>query len=342
MDAAVAEAVVRATREEASRNAQADLHEMRRRAVEAGRERSRRVAKTTSIDKAAGVARYNPAGRFLRDWYFHVYINTLRSSVGQPAEAIDAQQVEDAAAVLRRLRPQAPPIRALQAVGVMRLVAQDDAVHAAAEIVDRLASVGARRAVRHAGDERFDGDLTRVHISRHWYLRCYEDQIELATRTQRPLAAVTAAEERQVAISMARGELCRLIGPDGLPLVTAHNTAMTDVDRWLAAGEVGLVSLATDSSQRINALTVLRTNVTSTWSRLSPVERSQWLRLAGAESRHTGTWSNLPGEDQSKIIRFYLNTRRNDLLDGRFRRTLIAQEPATGAALCSTTAHRLS
>jgi len=221
----------------------------------------------------------------------------------------------------------------------MRLVAQDDAAHAAAEIVNRLESAGARRAVRHVGDERFDGDLVRIHISRHWYLRCYEEHVEQATRTQRRLARVTDAEERQVAMSLARAELCRLIGPDGIPLVTSHNTAMTNVDRWLAAGEIGLVSLATDTNRRSDPFTVLRTQVTGTWSKLSPIERSQWLRLADADSRHTGAWSRVPGEDQSKIIRFYLTTHRKDLLDGSFKRVPITEEPATGAALMFN--HRL-
>lgn len=32
-----------------------------------------------------------------------------------------------------------------------------------------------------------------------------------------------------------------MIGEDGISLVTAHGTAMTDVDRRLAAGETGVV-----------------------------------------------------------------------------------------------------
>ena len=107
MDIAVAEATVRATREQATADARDDLRELSRRAVEAGRDRSRRIIKTSRIDPRTGELRYNPAGRLLRDWYFHVYLNTLRRNLGEPAATIDAQQVEDTTSLLRRLRPHA-------------------------------------------------------------------------------------------------------------------------------------------------------------------------------------------------------------------------------------------
>lgn len=55
-----------------------------------------------------------------------------------------------------------------------------------------------------------------------------------------PLEAVTAAEARAVAVSVQLGESHRIVGGDGIPLVTAHSTRMTDVDRRLAAGEAGV------------------------------------------------------------------------------------------------------
>ena len=93
MDIAVADATVRATREQAAAVARDDLREMSRRAVEAGRDRSRRIIKTSRIDSHTGELRYNPAGRLLRDWYFHIYLNTLRRNLGEPAGTIDAQLI---------------------------------------------------------------------------------------------------------------------------------------------------------------------------------------------------------------------------------------------------------
>jgi hypothetical protein len=162
MDAAVAETVAKATRDQATEDARADLKELRRLAVEPGRERSRKITKTTRIDTRTGEIRYNPAGRLLRDWYLHVYLNTLRANLGEPAEPIDAQQVEDTAGILRRIRAGSEPVRALQAAGVIRNVAIDDAAHAAGEIVARARTVGTSRALLHAVDERFDGDAVRI------------------------------------------------------------------------------------------------------------------------------------------------------------------------------------
>ena len=220
MEPAVAEAVARTTREQATYDATTDLKALRRQAVEAGRDRSRKIIKVSRIDPRSGEIRYNPAGRLLRDWYFHVYINDLRARLGDLSEPIDAQQIEDCAALLRRIRPEAPPLTALQAVGVVRDTACDDAAHAAAEIAARLRSVVDRRAVLHAPDERFDADAVRVHVTRHWYKRCYDDWVADATQSRMPLRAVTDAEERQVALVLATGTVRRLIGDDHLALVT--------------------------------------------------------------------------------------------------------------------------
>ncbi|WP_375430983.1 hypothetical protein [uncultured Friedmanniella sp.] len=53
---------------------------------------------------------------------------------------------------------------------------------------------------------------------------------------------VTNAEAREVTASVQHGQARQLIGTDGVPLVTAHGTAITDTDRRLAAGETGVVA----------------------------------------------------------------------------------------------------
>src|SRR3954464_5705191 len=123
MEITVAQAIASGTRDQAQQDAQHDLRELQRQAIEAGRERSRRIIKVTTINRATGVARYNPAGRLLRDWYLHVYLNTLRVNLSEPAVVIDAQQIEDLAGLVHRVRPSSPPLHALQAVGVVRNLA---------------------------------------------------------------------------------------------------------------------------------------------------------------------------------------------------------------------------
>lgn len=332
MQAVVAEAVARSTREQAVADARRDIQELRRRAVEAGRDRSRRIIKTSRIDTRTGEIRYNPAGRLLRDWYLHVYMNTLRARLGEPAVTIDAQQVEDTTARLRRIRPASGGLEALRATGVVRDVAVDDAAHAAADIVAHLGSVAARRAVLHAGDDRFGGDQLSVHVSRHWYQRCYADQVHGATRSRQPLAEVTNAEEHQVVLTLGSGEARRLIGPDGIPLVTAHATMLTSLDRRLAAGAAGLVSPISDVEHHTEATRVLRERVTRTWSALAPDERRQWLRLAEVNPDSAGTtWSSLNAKEQTGIIRLYLATHRPGELVVPFRGSAIDQEPRLAA-----------
>jgi len=218
MDIAVANATVRATREQAIADARDDLRELSRRAVEAGRDRSRRIIKTSRIDPRTGEIRYNPAGRHLRDWYFHVYLNTLRHNLGQPVATIDAQQVEDATSLLKRLRPHADSLNCLHIVGVVRNTAVDDASHVAGDVVDHLAGVGARRAISHAPDDRFGDDTLALHVTRHWYLACYDDTIRRATDTSHPLAASMRVHEIEVAQAIASGDARPVIGRNGAPL----------------------------------------------------------------------------------------------------------------------------
>ena len=333
MEPAVAEAVARTTREQAHHDATADLRELRRQAVEAGRDRSRKIIKVSRIDPRTGEIRYNPAGRLLRDWYFHVYINDLRDRLGELSEPIDAQQIEDCAALLHRIRPEAPPLTALQAVGVVRNTARDDAAHAAAEIASRLRSVVVRRAVLHAGDERFDANAVRVHVSRHWYKRCYDDCVEGATQSRMPLRAVTDAEERQVALILATGTVRRLIGDDNVPLVTAHSTLVNEVDRRLAEGEIDVLPAHSIASLSFDATQPLSAQIQGAWAYASEAERVRWARLADAEGTEPpGAWHTLGVQAQTRLIRYYLEAHRGDLRDRAFESDVIAAEPQIAAA----------
>lgn len=332
MQPAVAEVVARTTREQAVIDARSDLQELRRRAVEAGRERSRKIIKTSRIDTRTGEIRYNPAGRLLRDWYLHVYLNTLRANLGEPAVAIDAQHVEDTTAHLHRIRPDTEALDALRAVGLVRDVALDDAAHAAADIVVHLGSVAGRRAVLHASDDRFDGDQLAVHVTRHWYQRCYDDHVQGVTRSRPPLAEVTGAEEHQVALTLDSGLARRLIATNGMPLITAHSTIATNLDRLLASGATQLVSSISDQEHHTDAAETLRTRITRTWRDLDPHARAMWLRLGGADTASAELpWRSVGSDDQTRIIRLYLDTHRPEQIGVPFSGQPIELEPRLAA-----------
>lgn len=332
MDTTVAETVARSTQEQAATDARADLKELRRQAVEAGRERSRKIAKTSRIDPRTGEIRYNPAGRLLRDWYLHVYINQLRARLGEPSISIDAQQVEDTTAMLRRLRPNADGHDALRAVGVLRNTAIDDAATAAANIVEKLRDVGERRAILHAPDDRFDGDELRIHVTRHWYLRCYQNQIERSTDSQMPLTSVTEAETAQVAMVLHTRIPVRLIADNGIPLITAHATAMTEVDRRLALGGTHLVSSSTSPLSPTDPFETLGSRLPRDWNRLDDVTREYWLDRAGAGPRLApSTWSTVPDEAQTKIIQMYLRAEGLKKNDWPFVGAVLDEPPAIAA-----------
>ena len=332
MELAVAQSVAAGTREQAQRDAQDDLRELRRQAIEAGRERSRKIIKVSIIHEATGTLRYNAAGRLLRDWYMHVYMNSLRANLGEPAVVIDAQQVEDLTALVHRVRPDSEPLRALHAVSAMRNVAVDDAAHAAAAIVERLRAVGAERAVRHAPDVRFDGDAVRVHVTRHWYLRCFAAHVEAATKSQQPLTAITPAEQNLVSQTLETRKIRRIIGRDGLPLFTERGTRANDVERALARGETGVVPAMVVTRATHDSSDTLRKQVRSTWSDLTVDRREQWLRLAGAGPLRAGAgWVTLDGEQQSKLIQNYLLSHRHELLDSNRELTVIHEAPAVAA-----------
>lgn len=334
MDSSVAAAVVASAREEAQQAARDDLRVLRRHAVEYGRERSRQIAKTTIINRQTGELRYNPAGRLLRDWYVHVYLNTLRRSLGEPAITIDAQEVEDLTRLLHRVQPRTNALQALKAVAVMRDIAVDEAAQATVRIVEHVGQRAIQRAITHSPDNRFDGDELRVHVARHWYQRCYDDQVERATQTQRPLTAVTSAEERQVARSMETGVARRLVGEDGVPLMTAHHTLLSDVDRRLAIGDVGVQPAGLGGVAAPEAgFETLRERVLNDWGGLSPKQRHQRLIGEGvALPSEAADWDMLRNDEQRAALHYYLAVNRRELLDQPFDSPALVGRPSEVAA----------
>lgn len=220
MDLHLAGIIAHDSRMQAVQDARTDLHRLQQQAIDAGRDESRRLIKVSHIDRSAGQATYRPAGRLLRDWYLHCYTNALRDRLGSPAVTIDAQQIEDTAALLHRLTPNQTPIAALRAVAVLRDVADADAAHATLSIATTLHATAAHRAIAHAPDGRFDADTLRVHVTRHWYLHSYLDQLQTATRSRQQPLTVTDDVERQVAITLTTRTIHPLVGDAAMTLTS--------------------------------------------------------------------------------------------------------------------------
>lgn len=235
MDLELAAIIAHDTRDQAVHDARTDLHRLQQQAIEAGRDESRRLIKVSHINRDTGQASYRPAGRLLRDWYLHCYTNNLRHRLGSPAITIDAQQIEDTTALLRRLAPNQPPLAALRAVAMLRNIADADAAHATVSITTSLHAIAASRAIAHAPDMRFDADPIRIHVTRHWYLHSYLDHVHTATRTRQP-HTYSDSVERQVAFTLTTRVVHPLFNDAATTLTTrternlAHEHAAADPD----------------------------------------------------------------------------------------------------------------
>lgn len=124
------------------------------------------------------------------------------------------------------------------------------------------------------------GDLTRVHLLRQWYRRCYLDHVDSAMGLQHPLRLVTDAEAAAVAHNVATRTMRRVVDADGYSLYTAQGTMVTDVDRRLLAGDTGVVPANASAFAASRTVTTLRRAVASSWRDLSPQARRAWADRA--------------------------------------------------------------
>jgi hypothetical protein len=305
MDQLVAQTVTRATRDEAQRQARDDLDVLRGQAVEEGRERSRRVFKISMIDETSGTISYNPVGRLMRDWYLHVYINTLRTRLSQPSEAIDPVDRQETASLLEGLRPNASKAQIVLAVRGAEMIAVSDAASAAASILGRLHHAGALRAIQHAPEGRFDGDELRIHVVRHWYEHCYDDLVDRAVRARHPLEVDVGAEDDQITLALATREVHRIISSDGLSLV-ALGLRMRELEQ--VHGDTQAIPLRTDVHARLDQ------RLSEAWNNMSETARAEWLDASDQPGKRTNSdWSALDGGLQRELAGRYIQRQRHDL-----------------------------
>ena len=162
----------------------------------------------------------------------------------------------------------------------------------------------------------------RCAILRHWYQRCYLEVVDAELGLLAPLKAITAAEAHEVAASISAGQARRLIGTDGVPLLTAHGTRLTDADRRLAAGAIGVVVPIPRAAERV-CPDRLREHVIRGWAGSSSAGRTAWARAAGVpEAADHRRWADVPDGAQSPLIARWLEDHRD-----RFAQP-VSNEPA--------------
>ena len=177
----------------------------------------------------------------------------------------------------------------------------------------------------------------RTRQGRHWYQRCYLEAAEARLGLLQPLQTVTLGEAREVEASIEARQARRIIGADGIPLVTAHGTQMTETDRRLAAGETGVVPPPSRPTPPAPPNRILRERVVQAWARSRATIRSTWANAAGvAQASDLVRWADVPGEAQSRLIAQWLDDHRD-----RFARPPAAAQPAPAYPPFNGARHRL-
>ncbi len=144
-------------------------------------------------------------------------------------------------------------------------------------------------------------------ILQAWYQRCFRDAVDV-TVTDQPLRVVTAAEEALVAQAVAAAQTRRIIGADGIVLVTPHATLVDQVDRRLAAGDVGVI----DPRPLLRPDTTFAAQVRDGWRNAGMDSRQAVIDQAGVDGVDAGTsWTRLPWPVATAYIRRWLDTHRS-------------------------------
>ena len=336
--------LVNTARNQAEAAARADLARLQSQAEEHGSIRAAQLfpAGRLTAERTAASAR---SARILRDWYTTTFTAAVRDRLGQPTPLPEAAEIDATATALRRALGSREPDQPLRAVATLHQRALADTAAAAASAYRTLTDTSQRRANRITHQPPLNP--TQAAILEQWYQRCYRATIDSQLGLLQPLQAVTRAETREVIASVDTGQPRRIIGADGIPLVTAHGTAMTDIDRRLAAGHTQVVDSPT--IQVRNQL--LRTQVIHAWNnpggpgeweKNRDARRRTWAAAAGVPATTASQpWDKIEGDHQTRLIASWLDTHRRlepqlsfaqPPADPVFRAELIIGPPRDAAA----------
>lgn len=224
---------------------------------------------------------------------------------GRPSQPTTAADIERTAAEVHRLTPTAPRQAALQVTAALAAKGKADAIEQAARAyVDLGRNAGARAPIRGrvAGFE----EIIPAEILQAWYQRCSQDATDFTVRDQ-PLRAVTAAEAAIVAHAVTVSEIRRIVGADGVAVITEHGTLVDDVDRRLAAGDIGVV----DPRPPVRSHATLEAQTRQAWSNQDTSSRRAIIERAGVDDLDPRTtWAQLPWPVATTYIRHFLDTHR--------------------------------
>lgn len=217
--------------------------------------------------------------RILQDLYVQTYKATVDGELGRGLHPVLAGDVNAVATAVRtNLGPSRVRDSALKVATVVWSRSRYDGIAAAVRAWETLDAVSAIRAGELVpGSPTLDG--VRQLMLAQWYRRCYlaEARAEMGVLT--PLQEVTDGEVRAVAAAWQQGEPHRLVGDDGVPLVTAHGTVTSPEDRKLDAGEVGVVEAMPSTRD------LARRRAAGFWSGLSEPDRTALLTETAALRR---------------------------------------------------------
>ena len=266
---------VRAAQSLAAARATVDL------AAESEHARAVGAARTDRLVAAAvqgSSAHHARVGRLLRGWYVECYEVGLARGLGQ-RDVVDRGVAEvevkasQIAANVGAVEGQSRRWPLYMAAGVY-LRGQHDGATAATDVWSRLRDRAAEWSQAIAPADRSD---VTGQILQQWHRRCYlttvDERLGLATDLRR----VTAAEVTAVIHSVEAGEIVRIVHPDGVPVMTQHNTRTSPVDRRLDAGEVGVVAAPPPPADS----PVLRQQVERRWDAARPSTRASLAQEAG-------------------------------------------------------------
>lgn len=265
------------------------------------------------VHPAAG--RYQHSRRVLREWFIDVYDKSMAAAFGAPESSMPGpESVEETTRVVAgSVRSDLPRRASLAATAVLYHEAQAQAWQAAATIYDQVLEAADRMAIAAVP---FRQESVATQILRHWYRRCYLDQLDHAVGLQPELRRVSDAEAEHVATCVASGRVVRIIGTDGVPLITAHGTTMTAVDRGLADGRTGLQPATLGGLERKSAdisEKSLRVRVRTAWAATSVRERRRWAERVDVHPDEAAEdWTKLPGVVQSAWTRSWLRSHASE------------------------------